>query len=137
MAAQNLWGEIPTKGDLRTPIAVLREQAGLLGQATNNVLQGEATIGRDQGFRGVFSGRPHDFVIALFIVAPALDFYRIAILEVLHNVEIYPLTVRNLTNDNELECPDETSFLNAIKDILSSDEIHRIIQALLSQSQAA
>ena len=138
MAAQNLWGQIPSTGSIRAPILILREQAGLLGQATNNILQGDVTIlkQRDYSITGGIV-REYDFQVTLSIVAPALDNYRIAIVQVLHGIKIYPLTVRNLTNNTENDCGDEVSFLNAIREILSSEETHRIIQSLLAQSEAA
>ena len=137
MAAQNLWGEIPSAGNIRTPITILKEQAALLGQATNNVLQGDVTFSGGADYRTIFAGYTYDFTVTLFIVAPALDYYRFAILQVVYNINIYPLVVRNLADDFTHDCTDEASFLNAIKEILSSEETHRIIQTLLSQSQAA
>jgi len=129
MQAENLWGEIPKKGNLRTPIAILREQATLLGQATNNVLQGDVSMGRD-----TFGP---EFQISLSIVAPALDDYRIFLVRVTHELMLYPLTVFDLVNDAQYDCDDEETFRRALKQILSSQGTHRIIDSLLSQSQAA
>jgi hypothetical protein len=129
MQAENLWGEIPKKGNLRTPITILREQAGLLGQATNNVLEGDVSMGRD-----AFGS---EFQITLSIVAPALDNYRFALVRVMHELMLYPLTVFDLVNDVRYDCDGEETFLRALKQILSSQGTHRVIDSLLSQSQAA
>jgi len=129
MQSDNLWGEIPKKGSLRTPITILREQATVLGQATNNVLQGDVTTGRE-----TFGS---EFQMTLSIVAPALDNYRFSLLRVTHDLELFPVTVYDLVNDTQYQCSDEASFLHALKEILSSKSTHRIIDSLLSQSQAA
>ena len=140
MSAENLWGEIPSTGTLKTPIAILREQAGVLGAMTNNVLEGDASIGR-KGTR---------FQLTLVIVAPALDNYRMAILGVEHDMTLYPLTITDFIGayprtdieevmgvTHEIRCKDEGEFKSELRTILSSDPVHRIIQSLLSQSQAA
>jgi len=127
MSAENLWGDLPKAGDLRTPITILREQASVLGDATNNVLVGDVITGRRlEGFR-----------LSLGIVAPALDNYRIAILAVNHDMTLYPLLVTDLLSGGEIQCADEEAFKAALKDILSGPRVHQVINSLLSQSQAA
>jgi hypothetical protein len=127
--SENLWGEIPKKGNLRTPITILREQASILGQVTNNVLQGDVSMGRD--------GWGPEFQMTMSIIAPALDNYRFLLLRVAHDVSLFPVKVEDLVNDTEYDCPDEESFVAVLKKILSSTATHRVIDSLLSQSQAA
>ena len=122
-----LWGQIPKTGNLRTPITILREQAGLLGEATNNILQGDVSVSR----------AGEDFLLTLVIIAPSLDNYRYAILTVHHKMTLYPLLVERLITGGSVQCNNEDSFKTTLKDILSSPRVHLVIDSLLSQSQAA
>ncbi len=127
MQSENLWGDIPKTGNLRTPITILREQASLLSQATNNVLEGDVSVGREAS----------DFSFTLYIVAPALKYYRYGILKVTHEMTLYPLWVNSLVDDQTFTCGDEKQFKEVLTDILSSPHTHQVIDSLLSQSQAA
>ena len=125
-STENLWGEIPKTGTSPTPLAILRQQAGLLGESTNNLLVGKVK----------FLSRSDKFVLGLRIVAPALDNYQFEILTVVYPIELYPLVVTS--SDNEpIRCEDESAFKAALKNILSSEQVHRVVDTLLSQSQAA
>ena len=78
-----------------------------------------------------------EFQMTMSIVAPALNNYRFFLMRVSHDLALYPVTVTDLINDTEYECPNEEVFLVALKEILSSKATHRVIDSLLSQSQAA
>jgi hypothetical protein len=125
MSAENLWGEIPKQGNLRTPTAILREQASILGEATNNILVADVVV----------SKKSNQFVQTFFVVAPALDNYRISILSVTHDMTLYPLSL--MSEAGNYQCTNEASFKQALKYILSSPRVHQIVDSLLSQSQAA
>jgi hypothetical protein len=127
MSAESLWGELPRRGDLRTPLTILREQAVLLGEATNNVLVGDVAT----------SQRGPKFVSSLGIIAPALDNYRISILSITYDMTLYPLVISKELAGGSVPCKDEGSFKQALKDTLSSPRVHQVINSLLSQSEAA
>lgn len=118
----DLWGSLDAK-DLvqRTPLSILREQAGLLGQKTNNLI--EAQVARTSHYGS-------DFVLALNIVVPGLDSYTYELLSVRHPVTLYPVTV--LSDGTTLE--NEEAFVNWLRAKLSSQDTHRIIGNLLSQA---
>src|SRR5437870_4644712 len=122
MEVENLWGEIPQTGHVKTPITILREQAGLLSGATNMILVGDVGIKREG----------QNFILTLAIAAPALDNYRFAILQVRHDMTLYPLTVIDLQENARIQCNDESSYKSTLKRILSSSRIHQVIDSLLS-----
>jgi hypothetical protein len=126
MSIESLWGEIPKADDIKTPIAILREQAAILGDATNNVLVAEVVPNK----------RGSTMLAHLYIAAPALDNYRFLVLTVEHELELYPLSVEDETSlyDN---CKDETQYKAAVRAILSSDRLRRVIASLLAQSKQA
>jgi len=122
MSVENLWGEIPKPEDLRTPVSILREQAGILGEVTNNVLEAEVVTQRDQ----------RNIILRLYINAPAMDNYKYLALWVEHGIELYPLTVED---DNRLyNCADEAEFKKGLRVILSSPELRKVISSLIAQS---
>jgi hypothetical protein len=118
----DLWGSLDAN-DLvqRTPLSILREQAGLLGQKTNNLI--EAQVAKTSHYGS-------DFVLVLNIVVPGLDSYTYELLSVRHPVELYPVTV--LSDGTTLR--DEAQFVEWLRAKLSSPETHRIIRNLLSQA---
>lgn len=122
----SLWGELPSDDSLRPPILILREQAAALGEATNNVLQGEVHTQRDDD----------DLDTTLDIVAPVLDNYRYTVLAVRHGVELYPLRMYSQVYREWRQVEDEADFVAQLEQLLKSKEIHRVVAALLAQSRA-
>lgn len=126
MTTKNLWGELPELENIRTPAAILREQAMLLTEMTVAVLRGEVSVTpRKEGLR-----------LNLFILVPALNNYSYSVLYVDHPLTLYPLTVFDGAEE-EITCADEDSFLAAIETVLKSPRVRKAIQALLAQSNAA
>jgi hypothetical protein len=123
--AKNMWPHVRA-GNVRTPLLILREQAGLLGRMTKNVVTARVTDGH--------VGK--DFVYSLSLVAPALDYYSYTILTIRHTVKVYPLTIEDHVNETRYEAATESEFLQALQAILKSDEVKRVIELLLSQSAA-
>ncbi|HYP05551.1 MAG TPA: hypothetical protein VER03_04880 [Bryobacteraceae bacterium] len=115
----DLWPEIPTE-KLRTPVSILREQAALLGQKTQNLLEaGVSTTTFEGSFR-------HSF----FILAPSLD-YSTELFTVEHRIELYP--VFGIANGIRVRMDTEDQFIGWIRIQLSSDATQRLVQALLAQ----
>ncbi|PYS23501.1 MAG: hypothetical protein DMF72_08860 [Acidobacteria bacterium] len=127
MNTENLWGDLPKSGDLRTPVSILREQATILGDQTNNVLVGDV----------ITTQRGGNIVSEFEIVAPALDNYRVTVLTISHDMTLYPLLVIRHLGGSNVQCPDETSFIAVLKETLSGKRVHQIVNSLLSQSKAA
>lgn len=122
MAAQtDFWGEIVPAGE-RTPLAIMREQAGLLGTKTKNLV--EATVNTNVDSYGRFI---HRFVL----VVPSLSNYKYELFRIQHGVAIYPIDIPGpLTPQFETE----PQFVDWLHSKLSSVETKRIIANLLAQA---
>jgi hypothetical protein len=145
-AVEDLWpADIESAPDQLPPITILKQQAAMLGQRTRNLLEGQVETRTEESYRRLRH--------VLFIVAPALDFYRYPLLEVEHAVVgIYPVTItaswnaprepeeegigvdESLDRHYKLTASDESQFKNALKDLLGHEETKKIIGSLLAQS---
>jgi hypothetical protein len=128
MASENLWGELKDVQELRTPTLILKEQALYLGEMTGHTLVGRVTS---------TIGLPTTFDIYLKIVAPSLNDYTIDIINIEHEFDLYPAKVFDLIGEERYDAENEAELLEALKDILSSDKIQRIVRALYVQSKQA
>jgi len=119
MAAQtDFWGDIRATA-VRTPVAILREQASLLGAKTKNLI--EATVFTESvrgSFRHVFN-----------LVVPGLDHYTYNLFAIDHGIDLYPVTVLN----RDLKFETEEAFTNWLRTELSSANTKKIIGNLLTQ----
>lgn len=116
----DLWGEI-SPVQIRTPVAILKEQAALLGAKTNRLV--EAVVDTTAIGNGTFE---HSFSL----VAPALDNYRYRLLTIRHGVELYPI---NVPGRVEPDPQTEEEFLDWLRGKLSAANTKKIIGALLAQ----
>ncbi len=153
---KNLWGELPNTEAIRTPYTILKEQASMLSEITNGLLIGEV----------IHNPKDNFFVMILRIKVPSLNNYTYSVVEVQHSIKLYPVFVNNFASDNfnNLEknlknaannplmslvdyggwlenqgyskCSSEEEFEKALGDILSSQEVKRVISALLAQIHA-
>ncbi len=87
MAAKNLWGELPNVDDIRTPHAILLEQASILEEITNGLLTARVKRTTEDG----------KMSNTLQIIAPSLDHYTYNVTNITHGVELYPVRVLDLT----------------------------------------
>ena len=125
ISKKNLWGELPKPETIRTPYTLLKEQASILSEITNGLLIGEV--------RRVF-GKDQEFIFNIRIKAPALNDYTYSVVEVKYPIKLYPVIVKSLVVENfQRECSSEEEVENALGEILSSQEVKRVILALLSQ----
>jgi len=128
MSEKNLWGSIP-KIDVKPPVVILREQAAMLGQMTDNVLEGRV--------RQVMAAPGQDLSYILDIIAPALDRYYYSVLQVDHKVApFYPLQVTLQISDKTFVGRDEAEFVDILSRFLSSEQVQQVIASLLVQSTA-
>ena len=120
MAAQtDLWGDLEVES-LRTPVAIMKEQASLLGIKTNNVLEGKITT-QVQG---------SDFHHSFNVGVPTLDDYTYELFTVYHPVSLYPVRVPY----KGISLKTEDEFTTWLKAQLSSIETRRIVSSLLAQA---
>jgi hypothetical protein len=126
MSAENMWGEINTPADQRTPKSILREQASILSQLTKGVLIG--SIEQE-------STTNNTLIYNFSITAPAINNHKFALLTLQYSITIYPLTVTDHTVHVQRQCLNEEGFTTTLKSILSSTQVKRVISALLIQSR--
>jgi hypothetical protein len=141
---QDLWPDNIGEVKLRPPVTILREQAALLGQKTQNLVQAEIRVESGDGFfRYIFN-----------IVAPALDNYRYELFRAWHKITLYPVEVYveeeileeiesseagDLVGEEErtreliVIADSEEQFVVALRAIFGAGKTVQIINALLSQ----
>jgi hypothetical protein len=130
-AIENLWPPFDVSEGPVPPITILKQQASLLGRNTKNLLEAEVETSTSDLKRHLRH--------ILFLVAPALNFYRHQLLEVEHDVtNMYPATIRVSGSETDppgtvCETPDE--FKEALKAVFAGDETKRVINSLLRQSE--
>lgn len=122
METQNLWPDFAID-PIKSPKAILKEQAGYLMSKTNNVLSAEVETGKNK-----HGSILHDF----FIVAPAISNYRYKVLTVMHNVLYYPVTI--FWNEIDFVVRDEDEFLRYLRHIFNDPDTIQVVSSLLSQS---
>lgn len=120
------------------PDIILKEQIALLGEKTNFLLYGKPL------FIKVKSEKIEYKIATIFnVVVPSLDNYEKTILIMYSNPESnYPISLTidsNYEDDCELfdpryTCKTKEEFIDAIKAILSSEEVMTIIRTLYSKA---
>jgi hypothetical protein len=119
-ARDDLWGAF-TPEALRAPVTILREQARLLGDKTQHLIEAEVNTSAGGGeFRHHFD-----------VIVPALDDYRYRLFAVWHGLEIYPV----YAGDSKQKLSTEAEFIEWLGRTLSSAETRRVISSLLAQVQ--
>src|SRR5882757_7771035 len=116
----DLWGKFQAEA-VRTPVAILREQAALLGKKTQNVV--EARV--DSGSSGI--GFYHSFNL----VVPALDEYTYQLFTIRHDVDLYPIRL-----DDGNHAKNEQEFTDWLGRKLSAPDTLRVVQNLLAQAKS-
>ena len=125
MTIDNLWGELPGPEATESRLAILREQAQLLGENTNFDLLGKVRSERSQGY----------LETELSIQAPALNNYEISLAQARHEALMYPVQLYDLleTGFDWIECIDEAAFKVGLGTILRSPKVQKVIASLLAQ----
>lgn len=160
----NLWPKIETSL-LKTPVAILKEQASLLGANTQNLVIAEVdslpiydtkipekTKSLPEVFNqmnsvvfGTKSFHPSAiFRFAFHLVAPALNHYRYQLFFIGYGIDFYPVFFRldsDIQNelvedeDQDVIANTEEEFLAILKAIFNSEKTLRVMRAILAQSQ--
>lgn len=135
---QDLWPKDLIKDSCnfsRTPVIILREQAALLGQKTNNLV--EAEVVQNKTTRGDWA---YDFVI----VAPTLD-YEYKLFTIAYNLNLYPVIIdvgEEIYKEIDLEYLDwklfatsEEEFIDHLTSIFRTTKTQKVIGTLLALCQ--
>jgi hypothetical protein len=125
---RNLWPEDIAVTDAVAPVTILKEQATLLGQRTQNLVEarvahGPIPFGVEAPFRYHFR-----------LVAPVLD-YQFQLFTISHGLKFYPLSVE--FDDLTYAVANEEEFMQYLASIFSSEKTKSIISSLIAQSKAA
>ncbi|KPA09970.1 hypothetical protein MHK_009824, partial [Candidatus Magnetomorum sp. HK-1] len=81
---ENLWPDEVGTTTIVSPVAILREQAELLGEKMKNIVAAEVSS---------FDSSTDSIIYHFYIVAPTLGNYRYRLFTVSHNVTLYPLEI--------------------------------------------
>ena len=144
----DLWPEKLESAKIRPPVAILKEQASLLGKKTKNVVEGRVASISDIGSDNI--------EYAFFLAAPALGDYRYRLFTMNHDIRMYPLiiTIEHETYQevnpekpeqesvqamlwrtrNQVKADNEAEFLALLKKIFAATKTRQIIAAILAQS---
>jgi len=123
-AIPDLWPGDIGEGDLRTPVAILKEQATLLGTKTDQLVAAEV---ESRAEADVFFHR-------FYLVAPALE-YKYKLFTVRHPVSLYPM-VGYFSDGRQEQIHSEEEFIEWLRGVLTSEETRGIVRALIAQSKA-
>ncbi len=122
----SLWPSQFGELDVQTPVTILRQQAGALGQMTQNIVYGTVlTAAHNSGFRHRFS-----------LFCPPLG-YSVELLIVDHGIDMYPakITVAGDSGPPPDAAKDAEDFKQKLRQVFESERIKKIIRGLLAQSK--
>ena len=136
----DLWAEDIGITTVKTPVAILKEQASLLGRKTQNLVIGEVISSSQEAEEPRITQRFN-------IKAPALGNYRYNLFSISHGIDVYPLAmsvensiVSELFNSNLISgshnpriIRSEEEFLDILNKILKSKRTKQVVHALLAQ----
>jgi len=139
----DLWPKDLALSKVRTPLAILKEQASLLGQRTGGLVTAEI---RRYERPPAIRLEDTDFGYGFDVVAPALGGYRYRLFSIYHGIALYPVTIE-LDDEAMLEIDpeskgravaalDEAAFVRVLERIFKAKKARRVIEALWAQSGA-
>lgn len=110
-----------------SPVSILRQQAHLLGQRTQNFVVGEVESKAE---------KPNGFLHTLYLTASLLDF-RQALLHARHSVDYYPVQLaiydENGSHIANSTVSDAAQFMNELRKHLASERIVQLVRSLVGQ----
>jgi hypothetical protein len=128
--SEDLWGNIAVDTELKLPIAVLKAQASLLEEKTGGILKAEISTFKPTGKEAVG--------YSFNIIAPDLSNYVFKVMTISHpTILLYPVRVIDQTSKSDQTCKTEEEFISNVKQILSSEVVHKAILAMITQSRVA
>jgi hypothetical protein len=145
----DLWPKDIGHANMRAPVTILREQALLLGDKTQNLVKADVdtlspSLVDRMGSPYQYYGQPESvFVHNFYLVAPALDNYRYKLFDIAHPVDLYPVDFHldediqeELLSQNgkgTLSAQTEDEFIDILGKILNSRKAKHVVHALLAQ----
>jgi hypothetical protein len=139
----DLWPEVMVAASIQTPIAILSEQADILGCRTNRLI--EAIVDQPA------EARDDRFAYEFLISVENLE-YRYSPFRVEHSIDLYPVKIFLQDDDIAKEvvgrvsstnpwttcvAKTEQEFLETLGKIFTSEKMKRLLGALLAQVEVA
>lgn len=128
MAKDSFWAPLPDVESIRTPLAIMNEQAVALSELTNRLLEGAVVQS---------SNNPGNIAATLQIIAPSLNGFRVSMVSISHGIQLYPLVLIDHMTSAQVSVPSEEVFNQELKEILGSEKTRQIIASLLVQIKSA
>ena len=134
----DLWPKDISEISIKSPVAILREQASLLGQKTKGLVTAEVksvsfnTVDYEPSLIGETD---EVFTYGFFISAPSLN-YASRLFVIMHGINLYPVTVIpdiDVIAEGDVTATSEEEFLEILKIFLGSEKTKQIISSLLAQ----
>ncbi len=135
-----------------TPLTILKSQAALLGEQTNNVVKGavqtvpdeEGSVSPTTDTATDASGEEDQLTSddrmrlrhSLYLCVPSLGGYRYFLLNVRENPGTYPVKIFDSTATKWYEAGDLEEFKGKLREILSSERVRRRIAILLNYASS-
>ena len=144
----DLWPKELSTVDQRSPLTILKEQASLLGEKTQNIVIA-VLANYDMFGPSTVSGYPFKYEFVL--TCPALGNYRFRLFSIGYDIYMYPVcfdldsdVAREIIEDTHVEpgkdgtfqATNEEEFIEILKRIFSSRKAVQVIRALLSQAKS-
>jgi hypothetical protein len=144
----DLWPNELSTVDQRSPLTILKEQASLLGEKTQNIV-----IAVLENFirGGPLTKRIYPFKYKFVLTCPALGNYRFRLFSSGYDIYMYPVCfdldsdvaqeIREKTHiepgkNGSFQASNEEEFIEILKRIFSSRKAVQVIRALLSQAKS-
>ena len=136
---EDLWpDDIKVATKIKAPVTILKEQAALLGEKTDNIVIGSISSYKPLGLA------IRVFYYRFYIEAPILGGYRYVLLSISHDIELYPVffnidksLAKELFDQEEIIANTEEEFIGILKKIFNSNKTKRVVSSILAQSSAA
>ena len=139
----DLWpADIEKAEKLETPVSILKQQASLLGERTNQVVI--AKVAQTEKEHALPDS--DDFAYDFFIAAPALGNYRYRLFTLTYGIELYPLVFKLDTDIKaelapkpaspryDLRVNSKEEYLEALKKIFAAHKTVKLVRAIIGQS---
>lgn len=80
----DLWPPELKVAPVKSPVAILREQAALLKSKTDGEIEADVELGES---------KTQGFIYHFYLIAPTLNNYRFRLFSVVHDVSLYPVRI--------------------------------------------
>jgi len=124
--SDDLWPNDIVDSTVIPPVVFLKEQASALTKKTNGLVEGHIESSQDGS----------SFIHRFNFVAPALGHYTVSFLRVIHEIDLYPITVEDtLRNTTYQAAQSKEEFEGVLLKAFSTEKVKKVIHSLIAQSR--